>query len=381
MAMRVLSDFDLNGNELQNAVLHCLSEPPENAVLGQLYFNIEEKVIYQFDGEKWTSKVNEAAALEYARKISLSNDVTGETTFDGKKDVDIKVTLKDSGVKEGTYGKSITAAPNFGQGIKTITLTVDSKGRITDITEIEIVIPSAVATTGSAGLESAEDKTKLDGIEKGSQVNIIEHISVNGKEILPDGQKKVEITVPTAVSELKNDLVFQTKSEVDAAILAGISKSGHASFKKVSKIPTPEEAEENVLYLVFNSSTEHYDIYAKVQEDNGDYSVVLLDDTTVDLSNYATLEQLAKKVDKVEGKQLSSEDYTSAEKAKLGRVADGAQVNKIEMIKRNGTVLTPDSTKAVDIKVPTKTSEIANDSEFTALTQNQYNELVSMLEA
>ena len=37
-----------------------------------------------------------------------------------------------------------------------------------------------------------------------------------------------------------------------------------------------------ILYLYMNSKTQHYDIYAKVGE-----SVVLLDDTTVDLSEYA----------------------------------------------------------------------------------------------
>lgn len=42
---------------------------------------------------------------------------------------------------------------------------------------------------------------------------------------------------------------------------------------------------------------------------------------------------LGTKVDKVEGKQLSTEDYTTAEKTKLGGIAEGAQVNKIENVK------------------------------------------------
>lgn len=48
-----------------------------------------------------------------------------------------------------------------------------------------------------------------------------------------------------------------------------------------------DEAQDNVLYLVMNAATGYYDIYAKVGEE-----VVRLDDTTVDLSNYATIEQL-----------------------------------------------------------------------------------------
>ena len=49
--------------------------------------------------------------------------------------------------------------------------------------------------------------------------------------------------------------------------------------------------------------------------------------------------EIDKKVDAVEGKGLSSNDYTTAEKTKLGGIAEGAQVNKIESIKVGGTAL------------------------------------------
>ena len=63
------------------------------------------------------------------------------------------------------------------------------------------------------------------------------------------------------------------------------------------------------------------------------------------------------------GKGLSTNDYTTAEKEKLAAIAAGAQVNTIESIKVNGTA--QDVTeKAVNITVPTKTSEITNDSGF-----------------
>ena len=50
-----------------------------------------------------------------------------------------------------------------------------------------------------------------------------------------------------------------------------------------------------------------------------------------------TKTRLATKVDKVSGKQLSTEDYTTAEKTKLGGIAEGAQVNVFEGIKVDGT--------------------------------------------
>lgn len=52
----------------------------------------------------------------------------------------------------------------------------------------------------------------------------------------------------------------------------------------------------------------------------------------------------------VSGKGLSTEDYTTAEKTKLGGIAAGAQVNVIETVKVNGTALTPDANKAVNVE-------------------------------
>ena len=75
---------------------------------------------------------------------------------------------------------------------------------------------------------------------------------------------------------------YQNAQQVQEAIQAAIAASGHAHFEEVDAVPSAEDAKENVMYLVMNETTGHYDIYAKVGE-----SVVLLDDTTVDLSAYA----------------------------------------------------------------------------------------------
>lgn len=69
--------------------------------------------------------------------------------------------------------------------------------------------------------------------------------------------------------------------------LKSISKAGHARFEVAEAIPDASAAQENIMYLIMNDKTQHYDIYAKVKD-----KVVLLDDTTVDLSGYATKEQL-----------------------------------------------------------------------------------------
>lgn len=69
------------------------------------------------------------------------------------------------------------------------------------------------------------------------------------------------------------------------------------------------------------------------------------------------------KVDKVDGKGLSTNDYTSAEKTKLSGIATGAQVNVLEGIQKNGTNVTV-TNKIANISVPTATSDLTNDSGF-----------------
>ena len=71
-------------------------------------------------------------------------------------------------------------------------------------------------------------------------------------------------------------------------------------------------------------------------------------------------DNLDSKVDKVTGKGLSTNDYTTDEKNKLAGIAAGAQVNVIESVKVNGTAQAI-SNKEVNISVPTKLSQLTND--------------------
>ena len=92
--------------------------------------------------------------------------------------------------------------------------------------------------------------------------------------------------------------------------LAAISKSGHAKYQKVDAVPEATAAEENILYLVKNASTNHYDIYAKI-----DGAMELMDDTTVSLDDYVTEEALAEALAGVGGGALYEATKTDLEAA------------------------------------------------------------------
>lgn len=97
---------------------------------------------------------------------------------------------------------------------------------------------------------------------------------------------------------------------------------------------------------------------------------------TIDLSKLIDLDLLAyfkskldtlfaSKVDKVDGKGLSSNDFTGEEKTKLAGITAAAQPNVLEGIQKNGVTITPVN-KIVNIAVPTKTSDLTNDANFAA---------------
>lgn len=111
------------------------------------------------------------------------------------------------------------------------------------------------ATQSEHGWMSTTDKTKLDGVEDGAQENIIEEVQVNGTPLVPSS-KSVDITVPTKVSDLTNDLNYQTDTEVDAKIASAISATyipkGSCTF---ATLPTLVEAHRGWVYNVSDAFT------------------------------------------------------------------------------------------------------------------------------
>lgn len=89
--------------------------------------------------------------------------------------------------------------------------------------------------------------------------------------------------------------------------LTAISKSGHVTMKKVSVVPTPADAEENILYLVKNQ-TGKWDIYAFI-----DGSVEWIDDMAADLEGYVTDQDLNEAVSQSVGGEIDNRIATDAE--------------------------------------------------------------------
>ena len=76
--------------------------------------------------------------------------------------------------------------------------------------------------------------------------------------------------------------------------------------------------------------------------------------STNPVQNKVITSALDDKVDKVTGKELSTNDYTDADKNKLSGITAGAEPNKINSISLNGVNVAPDASKNVALTVITK---------------------------
>lgn len=114
---------------------------------------------------------------------------------------------------------------------------------------------------------------------------------------------------------------FYTKTEIDEMLSAGMK------YEVVEELPATGEA--GTIYLVPKQSASTGDVYDEYVYVDGSYEHI--GSTDIDLSNYYTKTEaddlLDDKVDKVNGKGLSAEDYTTAEKTKLANIEAGAEVN------------------------------------------------------
>ena len=119
------------------------------------------------------SNVASADRLSSARTISLTNDVTGSTNFDGSGNASITTTLANSGVTAGSYGPSANVTPAQGATFDVPYITVDAKGRLTAASTKTVKMPSGSVPTASSstmgGIKPASAWVKLlSGTSKSS---------------------------------------------------------------------------------------------------------------------------------------------------------------------------------------------------------------------
>jgi hypothetical protein len=206
MALKYLSNIDLNGNQLRGASIEPLSSAPsDHLVAGRVYFDTSENVLYSHTGSAWvqvgttytTSIVSDSGIkLRLTGNDSTSDDIlfaggTGLTTVRTDAST-ITLNLDDTAVTAATYG-SATAIPE---------IVVDAQGRITGVTNRSISTELTVdGDTGSASTSLAADDLQFLGTSN----EITTAVTKVGTDV------KVTIGLPTNVT-IAGDLTVTGKT-------------------------------------------------------------------------------------------------------------------------------------------------------------------------
>ena len=218
------------------------------------------------------------------------------------------------------------------------------------------------------------DKVKGKSLIADTEIERLKSVkNYDDTEIKTELAKKANSTdIPTKVSGLQNDSNYQTDTDVTTVLTPyatktyvgeQISNADHLKREIVTEIPKPETADKNTIYMLKIESVTGNDKYREYLLIDG--TVQCVGDTSVDLTDYAKTTDVDKKLNnkankteiptvptnvseftndagyltehqdisnlvvKEEGKELSSNDYTSEEKTKLSGVGTSQGRNLI----------------------------------------------------
>nr|DAF61342.1 MAG TPA: hypothetical protein [Siphoviridae sp. ctENB54] len=254
---------------------------------------------------------------------------------------------------------------------------LNAKGYLTEvpseyITEEELTAKGYL--TSHQDISGKVDKVKGKSLIADTEIERLKSVkNYDDTEIKTELTKKANSTdIPTKVSGLQNDSNYQTDTDVTTTLThyatktyvgEQISNADHLKREIVTEIPKPETADKNTIYMLKIESVTGNDKYREYLLIDG--TVQCVGDTSVDLTDYAKTTDVDKKINnkadkteiptvptnvseftndagyltehqdisnlvvKEEGKELSSNDYTSEEKTKLSGVGTSQGRNLI----------------------------------------------------
>ncbi len=205
--------------------------------------------------------------------------------------------LAEIGVKASdlkTYVQVVTALPESGQeqGVLYIN-TTDSKGYIYNGTDYQVVFEkienlATDITTLKSGVN--ENKTAIATINGEGEGSIKKALA--DAKTYTDGK---ETTLQAAIDKKADASSVYTIAQADEKIAAAVSGANHLKRAIVSTLPEAAEADINTIYMVPKTAPENENAYDEYMafESGGVKKFEKIGDTTVDLTNYATKDEVS----------------------------------------------------------------------------------------
>lgn len=292
-------------------------------------------------------------------------------------------------VNQNAFSNVTVGSTTISADGETDTLTIVAGSNITltpDATNDKITITAkdttySNATTSAAGLMSADDKTnlntaisKLDGIEAGANKTVIDtalsststnpvqnkviNSALSGKQATIIGAATTitgsNLTTSKAlVSNSSGKVAVSSVSSTELGYLSGVTSSVQTQIdeldaNKVDKVDgkdlSSNDFTSDYITKINNATTKLSGIAEGANKTTVDSS--LSSTSTNPVQNKVINSALSGKVDKVDGKSLSTNDFTNTLKSKLDGIASGAQVNQnaFSNITDGTTTIAADST-------------------------------------
>ncbi len=191
------------------------------------------------------SSTLQGLATKISTKFGTKADKVSNATSGNFAGLDANGNLTDSGNKASDFATS-------SQGGKADSAIQSVKVNGTALTpDANKAVNIPLASSSAHGAMSKTDKSRLDGIASGAQVNVIETIKRNGTALTPDENKAVDISVPTPSSTA-------TDIKMDGTQSAG-SSSNYARADHVHPTDTSREkaANRETSSLTTNSTSKY----------------------------------------------------------------------------------------------------------------------------
>lgn len=266
--------------------------------------------------------------------VNLQNYGTADVYLlkDGE---DIKIS---DGVVEEFLKKDFSGceAIAFPEGIYEIKLPNDGLRGTTDLVANKVIMPASLKTIGEfsfANFAEFDENDKLD--EKSVRVKVREYVLNEGIEKIErsafaDNVFLEKVNIPYTLTEIERMTFGYTDNLEKIFIPATVVEIGHGNF-------TTSQLDGEYATVIYGYTGTEAERYAKNEHWLKEY-----ENKFVNIgSDYS--KQIDNKVDKENGKQLSTEDYTTAEKEKLEGLENyddtpvKENTNKIDLLNKYGT--------------------------------------------
>lgn len=207
MSKKVLTDLNLNQNELQNATIQNLASAPASPVAGQVYYNTATNKYMGYNGSAWVDLSNQGEVYTFSN--GLTKDGSNNVTLDVATSSTIGGVIVGTNIDVSNGTISVASASTSGKGVieiatdteasagtdttravtpKQLATKVTANAAITGATHTKITYDSKGLVTGGASL-SASDIPNLtlskitDVTATASELNVLDGITATTTEL------------------------------------------------------------------------------------------------------------------------------------------------------------------------------------------------------